>query len=121
MRLAHPLRALPIIGRLFVLGEAGTDGSAQTVLKSSHPVTGRPHHVTYGAVARHISDLSDPDENYFAMVGGQDGWLVGENTLDLWAKWKRGEYVRLPLRPESVRTAFPHVLQLLPAKSTPVA
>ena len=112
MRLAHPLRALPLIGRLFVLGEAGTDGSAQTVLKSSHPVTDRPHHVTYGAVARHISDLSDPDENYFALLGGQDGWLLGENTLDLWAGWKRGEYVKLPLRPESVRAAFPHVLML---------
>ncbi len=114
MRLAHPLRALPLIGRLFVLGEAGTDGSAQTVLKSSHPVTGSPHQVTYGAVARHISDLSDPDENYFALLGGQDGWLVGENTLDLWAKWKRGEYVKRPLRPESVRAAFPHVLRLEP-------
>ncbi|MDB5048498.1 MAG: quiP [Fibrobacteres bacterium] len=115
LRPAHPLRLLPVVGRLFVLGDAGTDGSSQTVHKTAHPVTGRPHAVTYGAVARHISDLSDPDANYFALLGGQDGWLLSENSLDMWDKWRKREYVRLPLRPEAVAEAFPHVLTLEPA------
>jgi penicillin amidase len=84
------------------------------VHKTAHPVTGRPHAVTYGAVARHISDLSDPDANHFALLGGQDGWLLSENSLDLWAKWRRREYVRIPMRPEAVAQAFPFVLELKP-------
>jgi len=119
LRPAHPLRMLPVVGRLFVLDDAGADGSSQTVHKSAHPVTGRPHAVTYGAVARHVSDLSDPDANHFALLGGQDGWLLSENSLDLWAKWKRREYVRLPLGPEAVTAAFPHVLELKPGKPAP--
>lgn len=111
---AHPLRLLPLVGRLFVLDDAGAEGSSQTVHKTAHPVTGRPHAVTYGAVARHISDMSDPDANHFALLGGQDGWLLSENSLDMWEKWKRREYVRLPLRPEAVAAAFPHVLRLVP-------
>lgn len=114
LRPAHPLRLLPLVGRLFILDDAGADGSSQTVHKTAHPVTGRPHAVTYGAVARHISDLSDPDANHFALLGGQDGWLLSENSLDLWAKWRRREYVRIPMRPEAVAEAFPFVLELKP-------
>lgn len=114
LRPAHPLRLLPLVGRLFILDDAGADGSSQTVHKTAHPVTGRPHAVTYGAVARHISDLSDPDANHFALLGGQDGWLLSENSLDLWAKWRRREYVRIPLSPGAVAEAFPFVLELKP-------
>jgi penicillin amidase len=115
LRPAHPLRLLPLVGRLFVLGDAGADGSSQTVHKTAHPATGRPHAVTYGAVARHISDLSDPDANWFAMLGGQDGWLLSENSLDLWDKWKKREYVRIPLTEAGVTAAFPHALELRPS------
>jgi penicillin amidase len=47
--------------------------SSNTVYKSAHPLAGERHRVTYGANARFVSDLSDPDENYFALAGGQDG------------------------------------------------
>jgi penicillin amidase len=117
LRPAHPLRLVPVLGRLFVLGDAGADGSSQTVHKSAHPVTGRPHAVTYGAVARHISNLADPDENHFALLGGQDGWLLSENSLDLWEKWRKREYVRLPLTPGAVTEAFPYLLVLRPPGS----
>lgn len=119
LRPAHPLRALPLIGRLFVLDDAAADGSSQTVHKTAHPVSGGPHAVTYGAVARHISDLSDPDGNWFALLGGQDGWLLSENSLDLWGKWKRREYVRIPLTPEGVTAAFPYAVDLAPAGAVP--
>jgi len=121
LRPAHPLRALPLIGRLFVLDDAAADGSAQTVHKSAHPVSGGPHAVTYGAVARHISDLSDPDGNWFALLGGQDGWLLSENSLDLWEDWKRRRYVRLPLSAEGVTLAFPHVVDLAPGSGDKAA
>lgn len=118
LRPAHPLRLLPLVGRLFVLDDAAADGSSQTVHKTAHPVTGSPHAVTYGAVARHISDLSDPDANHFALLGGQDGWLLSVNSLDLWEQWRKREYVRLPLLPASVAAAFPHVLVLEPAAAS---
>jgi penicillin G amidase len=119
LRPAHPLRALPLIGRLFVLDDVPADGSSQTVHKMAHPVTGGPHAVTYGAVARHISDLSDPDANWFALLGGQDGWLLSENSLDLWEDWKRRRYVRLPLSAQGVTQAFPHVIEIVPVNIRP--
>jgi penicillin amidase len=119
LRPAHPLRALPLIGRLFVLDDAAADGSAQTVHKTAHPVAGGPHAVTYGAVARHISDLSDPDANWFALLGGQDGWLLSENSLDLWEDWKRRRYVRMPLSAKGVTQAFPHIVDLAPLSTRP--
>lgn len=113
-RPGHPLRMIPGLGGILTFADAGADGSSQTVMKSAHPVTARPHAVTYGAVARHISDLSDPDANDFALVGGQDGWLLSANSMDMWGEWKQGRYVRIPLRPESVREAFPHLIELKP-------
>ncbi len=121
LRPAHPLRALPLIGRFFVFDDAPADGSAQTVNKTAHPVTGGPHAVTYGAVARHISDMSDPDANWFALLGGQDGWMLSENSLDLWEDWKRRRYVRLPLTPAAVVQAFPLVVDLAPVNTRPPA
>lgn len=113
-RPGHALRMIPGLGRIFTFADAGADGSSQTVMKAAHPITARPHAVTYGAVARHISDLSDPDANDFALLGGQDGWLLSDNSLDLWAEWRQGRYVRIPLRPESVRETFPHLIELKP-------
>jgi penicillin amidase len=119
LRPGHPLRALPVIGRLFVFDDAAADGSAQTVHKTAHPVSGGPHAVTYGAVARHISDLSDIDGNWFSLLGGQDGWLLSENSLDLWEDWKRRRYVRLPLSEAGVTQAFPYVVDLAPLNTLP--
>lgn len=57
-------------------------------------------------MARHISDLSDPDSNWLAL-SGPDGWLFSENSLDLWEDWKRRRYVRLTLSADGVTQAFP--------------
>ena len=35
-----------------------------------------------GSMARHVSDLSDPDANWFVLLGGQDGWFGAENFAD---------------------------------------
>jgi penicillin amidase len=65
-------------------------------------------------VARHISDLSDPDRNHFVLLGGQDGWLGSTTFLDQVPLWQHGQYVTLPLRAETARATFPHHTELMP-------
>ena len=112
LRLAHPLSRIPLIGGKFRFVEEGVGGSSETVMKTAHNATAERHGVTYGSNARHISDLSDPDENYFVLLGGQDGWFNSSTMLDQWELWRRGEYVRMPLTSSEVRAGFPHVLTL---------
>jgi penicillin amidase len=112
--LFHPLGALPVIGRRYRFFAGPTGGSGDTVMKTAHGSTNRRHHVRYGAAARHISDLSDMDENYFALLGGQDGWLASSTFGDLIPKWLERTYVRVPLRMETVRRSFAHRTVLSP-------
>ncbi len=112
LSLAHPLSLVPLLGGRYRFGEEGVGGSSETVMKTAHETTDERHTVTYGSNARHISDLSDPDENYFVLLGGQDGWFNSSTMLDQWALWRRGDYVRMPLTIAGVRAAFPHTLSL---------
>jgi len=112
LRLAHPLSRVPLIGGRYRFVEEGVAGSSETVMKTAHNATAERHTVTYGSNARHISDLSDPDENYFVLLGGQDGWFNSTTMLDQWELWRRGEYVRVPLTPSAVHASFPHMLSL---------
>ncbi len=112
LHLAHPLSRLPLIGGRYRFVEEGVAGSSETVMKTAHSATGKRHTVTYGSNARHISDMSDPDGNWFVLLGGQDGWFNSATMLDQWELWRRGEYVRMPLTPSEVRSGFPYVLSL---------
>lgn len=115
LTLRHPLGNLPLIGKKYRFGEFRVGGSTNTVMKRAHTLSNEKRGVTYGANARHISDLADPDANYFALVGGQDGFWGSENYLDLHRLWQRDEYVRLPLRLESIISQFTHQMTLQPA------
>ena len=112
LRLAHPLARIPLVGKRYQYLEAGVGGSSDTVMKTAHAASPGRHTVTYGSNARHISDLSDPDENLFALLGGQDGWFNSSTSLDQWDLWQRGEYVRVPMTPSRVRTTFAHRITL---------
>ena len=113
LALRHPLAALPGVGRWFSEPAAAIPGSNDTLNKTGHgPVYGR-HRVTFGACARHLSDLSDPDANGFVLLGGQDGWLGSANAADQVGLWRAGETITVPLRPEPAR-AWPHRTTLLP-------
>ena len=112
LSLAHPLANVPLIGGRYEFAEAGVGGSSATLMKTAHDATGDRHTVDYGSNARHISDMTDPDENYFVLLGGQDGWFNSTTMLDQWALWRRGAYVRVPLTLAEVRARFPHVLLL---------
>ena len=86
-------------------------------MKTAHGLTNRRHSAAYGSVARHISDLSNPDANYFALLGGQDGWFGSCNFTDQVALWQRGDYVALPLLPASAAKNFRCRTVLLPGQS----
>lgn len=112
--LAHPLSFLPVVGSRYSFADHPIGGSTDTLMKTAHGSVEGRHFTRYGANARHISDLSDPDENYFVLLGGQDGWINSANFLDQVPLWLKGNYVRVPLRVETVRKRFPHVIELGP-------
>ena len=108
LQLAHPFGLIPFLGRHSRFADVPACGTSESLLKTAHGLTNRRHRTSYGSVARHISDLADPDANDFVLVGGQDGWLGSDTAVDQLALWQRGEYIRLPLQPETARKAFLH-------------
>ena len=112
LSLAHPLSNVPLIGGRYEFAEAGVGGSSETLMKTAHNSSAERHGVNYGSNARHISDMTDPDENYFVLLGGQDGWFNSTTMLDQWELWRSGDYVRVPLTLGAVRESFPHTLSL---------
>ena len=103
LQLAHPLSNLPLVGSRYRFADYPAGGSSDTLMKTAHGTTSERHATRYGANARHISDLSDPDLNYFVLLGGQDGWINSTTFTDQVSLWRAGDYVKLPLRPEKAR------------------
>ena len=114
LRLSHPLGIIPGLGRRFRMPDWPASGTSETLMKTAHGLTNKRHHARYGSVARHVSDMSDPDANYFALLGGQDGWFGSSTFADQVSLWRQGAYVTLPLTPGTVRANFPHRTTLLP-------
>lgn len=117
LRVTHYIGNIPVIGAAWRYREFGVAGSLKTVFKTANDVTGERHRATYGANARHVSDLSDIDENYFVLLGGQDGWIGSVNMLDQVDLWRTGGSIRVPMRPESVRAWARITTELTPAPS----
>ena len=113
LALRHPLAALPLIGRRYEGCEFAADGSNDTLNKTGHNLVFGRHQVTYGAGARHVSDLIDDNDNRFVLLGGQDGWLGSANALDQVALWRNGGSISVPLDPE-LTAAWPHETVLAP-------
>jgi penicillin amidase len=114
LRLGHPLSTLPVIGRRWRFTDLPVGGGNDTLMKTAHGLTDRIHGCRYGSTARHISDLSDPDRNLFALVGGQDGWPGSTTFTDQVQLFLRSDYVTVPLQPETARATFPHRMELTP-------
>ncbi len=114
VKIAHILAKLPLIGAAFVVDELPADGSRQTPQKTSHGLERGRHYTDFGSMARHVSDMSDDDANWFVMFGGQDGWLGSESFSDQMPLWRGRRYMRLPLRSESVAEDFPIAMTLKP-------
>lgn len=101
--LAHPLSFLPLIGGRYRFADIPAGGTSETLMKTAHSLTNERHFTRFGSQARHISDLSDMDRNWFVLLGGQDGWFNSSTFLDQFALWQAGDYVTVPLRPETAR------------------
>jgi penicillin G amidase len=114
LKIAHFLAQVPVIGDALVLGDMPAGGSRATPMKSAHGLVADKHNPSMGSMARHVSDLSDPDANWFVLLGGQDGWFGAENFADQVPLWRERRYIRMPLTPERVREEFPTVLELEP-------
>lgn len=112
LRIAHPLAALPGLGRRFVFDEFGIGGSNETLMKTAHGFSNGPHRVTFGANARFLADMGDEDGTWLSLLGGQDGWLGSSTFDDQVALWREGGYCRLPLRPETVAREYRHEMLL---------
>lgn len=112
--LRHPLNFIPVIGEKYRFNDVPIGGSSTTLMKTAHAETDERHFTRFGSQSRHISDLSDPDANWFTLLGGQDGWINSANFIDQFDFWLRGDYVQLPLRLETVTRDFRHKSQLTP-------
>jgi penicillin amidase len=114
LQLAHPLANMPLIGKRYVFSNLPVGGSNDTLMKTAHGAVDERHSARYGSTARHISDLSDLDRNYFVLLGGQDGWINSSTYLDQLQLWRTGEYIQLPLRQATLRERFAYHMELSP-------
>jgi penicillin amidase len=87
-------------------------------MKTAHGLVNGRHCATFGSMARHISDMSDLDANWFTLLGGNDGWLGSANFCDQLPLWQERRFVRMPLRPETVAAEFPITVTLRPAAAS---
>jgi len=107
MRLRHHLAAVPLLGRRFRYSDSPSPGGNDTLNKTGHALTARRHAVSYGASARFLADLAEPDSNHVVLLGGQDGWLGSSTFLDQATLWRQGRTIAVPLQPETARH-WPH-------------
>lgn len=116
LEVRHMLAGVPVIGSRYVFGDYPVGGSQETVMKTAHQLSDESHRTSYGSQARHISDLSDPDANYFVLLGGEDGWINSKNFTDQLPLWRSGDYIRMPLTEAGRDAEFTRTLSLQPAK-----
>jgi penicillin amidase len=114
MRPRYLLGAVPALGGLLKVPEWPVPGSRETIFKTAYRLTNRRHYVRLAANARHISDLSDPNRNYFVLLGGQDGWIGSTTAVDQIPLWRTGRYIELPMSPEAIERSFAHRTELRP-------
>jgi penicillin amidase len=114
LRLAHPIGNVPLLGSPYVFAEHPVGGSTTTIAKTAHTISEDPHTVTFGANARIVADMGTLDENYVALLGGQDGWLGSDRLLDQVDLWLEGRLTQLPMRVETQDARAVRTLHLSP-------
>ena len=111
VRATHPLGSIPYLGGKWRLLEYPVSGGGTTLFKTASQKTTEKHYVSYGANARHISDMSDPRKNFFVLYGGQDGWMTTDNTIDQIELWRKNQMVQIPLGAKEFRKQAKWVLE----------
>ncbi len=110
IRLRHVLGHVPLLGKLFSWRSSPAPGSRETLMKNAHNLIEGFDETSYGSQSRHLSDLSDLDENHFVLLGGQDGWVGSMLMTDQVPLWQTQQSVQMPLRPERIPQLFPHLV-----------
>ncbi|TNE58749.1 MAG: penicillin acylase family protein [Alphaproteobacteria bacterium] len=108
LRLAHPFALVPDVDQAFFKIDLPAGGSAETLMKTSHSPTTKKHGSLFGSQSRHVSDMSTLDENYFVLLGGQDGWVNSSTFADQLDLWQSGDYIQMPLSDEKIAREFSH-------------
>lgn len=103
LNLQSVLGMLPKLGGKFKYGEIPYGGASNTIMKARFIPSNHKKEVIFGAQARHISDMSHMDENYFSMLAGNDGCLESPYLLDQLDLFVEGRYVKLPLTLEVIK------------------
>jgi penicillin amidase len=114
LELRHAFAAIPVIGGKYRFGEVPWPGSTETIWRASHALSAGKVTTGFGSEARHISDLSDLDSNWFALVGGNDGWINSANFIDQVEPFRTSNLIQVPMRLETVRATFPYRTTLAP-------
>ncbi|NRA62943.1 MAG: penicillin acylase family protein [Pseudobacteriovorax sp.] len=114
----HPMGSIPFLGRRFKILEYGENGGNDTLFKTGRRFSPEVQKVSYGASARHISDMSHIDENYFVLKGGQDGWMTTKNLSDQIKLWRQGRYIKIPLSLKKIKNEFTANLTVLTPNNT---
>lgn len=116
LNIQHPLASVPVLGRRYTFDNVPSAGTATTVHKSAHSVSGGRHSVTFGANSRMVCDMSSLDGNIVVLLGGQDGDLASPHFLDQVPLWRSGEMIPLPLSVEGQLERTVRTVELVPAQ-----
>lgn len=116
LSLSHPLAFAPVIGADYKVEDVPIPGSFTTVHKSAHQVDTKRHFAFFGSQSRHVSDMADPDANWFVLLGGQDGVIGSVNFADMAGMWATGEMVQMPLTQRAIEREFPISMPLVGAR-----
>jgi len=115
LEVKHNLGNLPLIGNRFRYGDYPAGGTTNSLMKTAHELSNRKTTSFYGANARFAAFLNDDTQNYFVLMGGQDGWVGSEGLTDQVPLWLKGEYLRIPFRWEDIQREFEYRSSLQPA------
>ncbi|MCH9845696.1 MAG: penicillin acylase family protein, partial [Alphaproteobacteria bacterium] len=112
VQIQHALGNVPIIGRKYRYRQLPIAGGNSSIFKTGFDDKIGASATSYGTQSQHVSDMADLDENYFVLLGGQDGTIGSPNFYDQALLWHKRELIKLPLRDESVREHYKHVMVL---------
>jgi penicillin amidase len=100
LSLGHPIGLIPVLGSSYRFIDEPWPGSTTTVNKSAHAITAGRHQTFFGANARLLIDMANPDASRVVLLGGQDGRVGSTAIIDQVPLWREGRFIPLPLSRE---------------------
>jgi penicillin G amidase len=116
---AHPLGAVPLLGRLLNQGPAAAPGSNATLNANWYAGQGDNFDVTVIPSLRFVADVGEWDRSIFTLPLGQSGHFLSPHVADQLADWQTGRAHPMPWSTEAVRQAAAVSFSLEPADGGP--